>query len=273
MNLADRPAPADPGARSRCSASRPATPERLFRDGRLLHAVRRLPARHRPAATSSTSSCACTGSTRPAAERARGRRSSGSAWSTPPARRIAGYSKGMRQRIKLAQAIAHDPRCCSSTSRSTASTRWPAPRCSSCCASFAADGRHVVVSSHILHEVDLLSDRVVLVHGGYVVAEGEIAGDARRDGRRAADRRCWCAATGRARSRRASSPRTTSSRRSSTPDGRGLLRAHARRRALLPAVNRLAAEGEVEIEQVLPVDDDVQSVYRYLISGQAQGAS
>ena len=38
-------------------------------------------------------------------------------------------------------------------------------------------------------------------------------------------------------------------------------------------LNRLAAEGAVEVEQVLAVDDDVQSVYRYLISGQAQGAS
>jgi len=46
--------------------------------------------------------------------------------------------------------------------------------------SFAADGRTIVVSSHILHEVDELSDRVVLVHGGYIVAEGAIEGSAMR---------------------------------------------------------------------------------------------
>ena len=43
-------------------------------------------------------------------------------------RKIAGYSKGMRQRIRLAQAIAHDPEVWSSTSRSMDSTRWCAPR-------------------------------------------------------------------------------------------------------------------------------------------------
>jgi ABC-type multidrug transport system ATPase subunit len=53
-------------------------------------------------------------------------------------RRIAAYSKGMKQRIKLAQAIAHEPASWCSTSRSTGSIRSPAPRRSSCCASSRA---------------------------------------------------------------------------------------------------------------------------------------
>ena len=39
---------------------------------------------------------------------------------------------------------------------------------------FAHDGGHVIISSHILHEVDLVSDNVVMLHHGYVVAEGDI---------------------------------------------------------------------------------------------------
>ena len=39
---------------------------------------------------------------------------------------------------------------------------------------FAAEGRHVIVSSHVLHEVDIISDRVILLSNGYVVAEGQI---------------------------------------------------------------------------------------------------
>ena len=35
-------------------------------------------------------------------------------------------------------------------------------------------GLHVIISSHILHEVDLISDQVVLLSNGYVVAEGKI---------------------------------------------------------------------------------------------------
>ena len=40
----------------------------------------------------------------------------------------------------------------------------------------AEAGLHVIVSSHILHEVDRISDQVILVNHGYVVAEGEIEG-------------------------------------------------------------------------------------------------
>jgi ABC-type multidrug transport system ATPase subunit len=38
------------------------------------------------------------------------------------------------------------------------------------------EGRHVIVSSHILHEVDRISDQVILLSHGYVVAEGQIQG-------------------------------------------------------------------------------------------------
>jgi ABC-type multidrug transport system ATPase subunit len=40
----------------------------------------------------------------------------------------------------------------------------------------AAEGLHLIISSHILHEVDMMSDRVVLLNNGYVVAEGDIHG-------------------------------------------------------------------------------------------------
>src|SRR5262249_61564631 len=40
----------------------------------------------------------------------------------------------------------------------------------------AAEGLHLIISSHILHEVDMMSDRVILLNNGYVVAEGEIHG-------------------------------------------------------------------------------------------------
>ena len=40
----------------------------------------------------------------------------------------------------------------------------------------AAEGLHLIISSHILHEVDMMSDRVILLNNGYVVAEGNIHG-------------------------------------------------------------------------------------------------
>ena len=40
----------------------------------------------------------------------------------------------------------------------------------------AKEGLHLIISSHILHEVDMMSDRVILINNGYVVAEGNVHG-------------------------------------------------------------------------------------------------
>ncbi len=89
-------------------------------------------------------------------------------------RRIAGYSKGMRQRIKLAQAICHDPRVLILDEPLNGLDPMGRAEMIDLFKEFARDGRHVIVSSHILHEVDLISDGVIMIHGGSVVAEGSI---------------------------------------------------------------------------------------------------
>ncbi len=91
-------------------------------------------------------------------------------------RKIAGYSKGMRQRIKLAQAIAHDPRVLVLDEPLNGLDPLVRAETIALFREFAAEGRHVIVSSHILHEVDTISDQVILLSNGYVVAEGKIHG-------------------------------------------------------------------------------------------------
>ncbi len=91
-------------------------------------------------------------------------------------RKIAGYSKGMRQRIKLAQAIAHDPKVLVLDEPLNGLDPLVRAETIALFRKFAAEGRHVIVSSHVLHEVELISDRVILLAGGYVVAEGQIHG-------------------------------------------------------------------------------------------------
>ena len=91
-------------------------------------------------------------------------------------RKVAAYSKGMRQRLRLAQAISHRPRVL--VLDEPLNGLDPMAR-SETLALFEALGRqgmHVIVSSHILHEIDRLAARVILLSGGYVVAEGQIAG-------------------------------------------------------------------------------------------------
>jgi len=89
-------------------------------------------------------------------------------------RRIAGYSKGMRQRIKLGQAIAHDPHVLVLDEPLNGLDPMARAEVIDLMRRWADEGRHVIVSSHILHEVDAISDGVILMHGGSVVAEGAI---------------------------------------------------------------------------------------------------
>lgn len=89
-------------------------------------------------------------------------------------RRIAGYSKGMRQRIKLAHAQCHDPRVLVLDEPLNGLDPMGRAEMIDLFTNLAHEGRHVIVSSHILHEVDLISDGVIMIHGGAIVAEGEI---------------------------------------------------------------------------------------------------
>jgi len=187
-------------------------------------------------------------------------------------RRIGGYSKGMKQRIKLAQAIAHRPQVLILDEPLNGLDPLARAEALELFRSEAAAGRHVVLSSHVLHEVDELSDRVVLVHGGYVVAEGAIEGV--RD-EMSAERPLQvlvrCPEPGRLAARLFTEDSVVEAQ--VDPDKRGVrIRTENAERFYL-LLNRLAAEGAVEVEQVLPADDDVQSVYRYLIGSHAQGAS
>ena len=105
-------------------------------------------------------------------------------------RKVAGYSKGMRQRVKLAQAIAHQPAVLVLDEPLNGLDPMARAEVIALFRELADGGLHVIVSSHILHEVDLISDQVVLLNGGYVVAEGEIPATCATRWRRSIRRRC-----------------------------------------------------------------------------------
>jgi ABC-2 type transport system ATP-binding protein len=187
-------------------------------------------------------------------------------------RRIAGYSKGMKQRIKLAQAIAHEPEILVLDEPLNGLDPLARAETIDLFRSFAREGRFLIVSSHVLHEVDDLSDRVVLIHGGYIVAEGEIEGV--RD--EMAEERplqvlVRCDKPSALAARVFSEDHVVEARLD--PDKRGVLVRTQNAERFYLLLNRLATEGAVEIEAVLPADDDVQSVYQYLIGGASPGAA
>jgi ABC-2 type transport system ATP-binding protein len=91
-------------------------------------------------------------------------------------RKVAAYSKGMRQRVRLAQAIAHDPELLVLDEPLNGLDPLVRAETIDLFRSWAAAGKHVILSSHVLQEVDVISDQVVLIANGTIVAEGQIRG-------------------------------------------------------------------------------------------------
>jgi ABC-2 type transport system ATP-binding protein len=90
------------------------------------------------------------------------------------ARAIRGYSKGMRQRIKLAQALVHDPQVLFLDEPLTGTDPVARRDLMDIVQRLGAEGKSVLVSSHVLHEVQSLTPNIVLLNHGRLVAEGHV---------------------------------------------------------------------------------------------------
>ncbi|MCD6497726.1 MAG: ABC transporter ATP-binding protein [Deltaproteobacteria bacterium] len=91
-------------------------------------------------------------------------------------RRIRTYSKGMRQRIKLAQAVAHDPDLIILDEPLTGCDPVVRAHIMELVRELGRQGKTILVSSHILHEVEAVTHQIVLLYKGQVLATGDIHG-------------------------------------------------------------------------------------------------
>jgi ABC-2 type transport system ATP-binding protein len=89
-------------------------------------------------------------------------------------KKIGAYSKGMRQRVKLAQALVHDPELLILDEPLTGMDPLMRRRTIRIIRDWARDGRSVLVSSHILHEVEAMTSNVLLINNGRILAEGDV---------------------------------------------------------------------------------------------------
>ncbi len=188
-------------------------------------------------------------------------------------RKVAAYSKGMRQRIRLAQAIAHDPRVLILDEPLNGLDPLVRSETIALFKRYAAEGRHVVVSSHVLHEVDLISDQVVLMSGGYVVAEGRIRGvRSELQEERPMQFLIRCRQPNLLASRVFEQDHVVEARIWANDDSplhesEGVLVKTRDADAFCRVLNRLALNG-IDIQGIVPADDNVHSVYEYLIGGE-----
>jgi ABC-2 type transport system ATP-binding protein len=176
-------------------------------------------------------------------------------------RRMGGYSRGMRQRMRLAATMVHDPEVLLLDEPLSGTDPRQRLRFIDIVRRLGAEGRTVLISSHILEEVEAAADRIVLLIAGKVAASG----DYRTIRRKLNDRPYVVRVT-------SSDPRAL---------GAGLLRIgavesvaldednHLRVRsldvaALQRALPGVAQRGGIRLLRVEPLDDTLESVFEYL---------
>jgi ABC-2 type transport system ATP-binding protein len=178
-------------------------------------------------------------------------------------RRVAGYSKGMRQRIRLALALVHDPKVLVLDEPLNGLDPMARAEVIELFRKFAESGMHVVISSHIMHEVDIISDTVVMMSGGYVVAEGDIQGVRSEMNEHPIQILIRC-------DRPAVVAANVFQEDSAVEvkihsDGQGLLIATRNPDRFYEVLNRIVLENRIAIEAVSPADENANAVYQYLV--------
>jgi ABC-2 type transport system ATP-binding protein len=180
-------------------------------------------------------------------------------------RNVAGYSKGMRQRIRLAQALCNNPRVLVLDEPLNGLDPLARAEMIALFRAVAAEGCYVIISSHILHEVDAISDQVVMLSNGYVVAEGPIHSLRSEIREQPAQILVRCDRPRELASEVLKSEQTMEVRIHN--DGRGLLIKTLDADRFYLMLNHIALNG-IGIESVTPADDDVNSIYEYLIGNE-----
>jgi len=180
-------------------------------------------------------------------------------------RKVAGYSKGMRQRVRLAQAIAHDPELLVLDEPLNGLDPLVRAETIALFRTWANEGKHVILSSHVLQEVDLISDQVVLIANGMIIAEGTIRTVRDEIQEHPSQYLVRCGDPSGVASLLFSEDHVTEIRLND--DRMGLLVMTRDREQFARVLGRIALDGH-RIETVVPADENVDALYEYLIGGE-----
>lgn len=175
-------------------------------------------------------------------------------------RPIGGYSKGMRQRIKIAAAIVHDPEIVIMDEPMSGTDPLQRIHLIDLVRQLGSMGRTVLVSSHVLHEVERFADQIIVLVNGKLAAAGDyrairdkIDEHARMIRVRASDARKLAAALVR-------SPALVGVRL----DGDALVIETKDVRGMYRLIPRLARDEDMRLYEVAALDDSLSSVFAYV---------
>jgi ABC-2 type transport system ATP-binding protein len=181
-------------------------------------------------------------------------------------RKVAGYSKGMRQRIRLAQALCHHPTVLVLDEPLNGLDPMARAESLELFQALGREGMHVIISSHILHEVDKMADQVILMSSGYVVAEGQIHDVRSEVSEHPMQILIRCSDPNLLASRVFAQDHVVEAKLNE--DGKGVLVRTRDADAFYLLLNQLVVKDRISLETVAPADDDVNSVYQYLIGSE-----
>jgi ABC-2 type transport system ATP-binding protein len=177
-------------------------------------------------------------------------------------RKIGSYSKGMRQRIKLAQAIVHEPELLILDEPLSGMDPLMRRRTVKQIKEWARAGTSVLVSSHILHEIEAMTSNIVLINNGRIVAEGHV-----HHIRELIDEHPHTVSIRTAQAHAVARELLADEGVVSVRfDPGGLVVETARPDAFYARVTDLAASGRLgAIDEITSPDDNLQAVFRYLV--------
>jgi ABC-2 type transport system ATP-binding protein len=89
-------------------------------------------------------------------------------------KKIGAYSKGMRQRVKMAQALAHDPELLILDEPLSGMDPIARRKSIRMIKEWGRAGKSIIVSSHILHEIESMTANILLINQGRILAEGNV---------------------------------------------------------------------------------------------------
>lgn len=176
-------------------------------------------------------------------------------------RRIGTYSKGMRQRVRLGQALAHDPRVVLLDEPMNGLDPVARHELTQQIEGLARAGVAVVVSSHVLHELEAMVDRVLLMHQGRLLAEGAV--HELRNQLEGKPHRMLL---------KSRSPRLLARELAGLPQVTGLVVREdavevsiAGQAGFYRELTGIGARGDGIVEEMIPVDDSLASLFGYLV--------
>jgi len=179
-------------------------------------------------------------------------------------KKIGAYSKGMRQRVKLAQALVHDPQVLILDEPLSGMDPIGRRKTIRLIKEWGRAGKSVIVSSHILHEIESMTSNILLINNGRILAEGNI-----HQIRELIDQHPHSVYV------RAEDPRRLAREflgelgadvRSMRFEPGAVVVETAKPDAFYARLTDLAASGELgTIEEVTSPDDNLQAVFQYLV--------